>query len=130
MLSQQAAVLRVGGHFALQDLHLCHGVQHRRKGGAHLPINVQRLIQLGVLFQVAQGHTMGHTEFAVIVLVHAGQDLEQGGLARTVLPHNADAVFPLDTGGHIVQHDLFAKALTKFLQMYQHRSYSVLFPTR
>ena len=30
---------------------------------------------------------------------------------RQVLAHDADAVLPLDTGGHIVQHDLLAKAL-------------------
>ena len=50
---------------------------------------------------------MGHAELALVVLIFAGEDLQQRRLARTVLAHDADAVLPLD----IVQHDLFAKAL-------------------
>jgi len=57
---------------------------------------------------------MGHAELALVVLIFASKDLEQSGLARTVLSHDADAVFPLDTGGHIVQHHFFAKGLTQF----------------
>ena len=57
---------------------------------------------------------MGHAEFPVIVLIFSGQDLEERGLARAVLAHDADTVLPLDTGRHIVQYDFFAKALSKF----------------
>jgi len=57
---------------------------------------------------------VGHAELALVVLIFAGKNLEQSGLACTVLSHNADAIFPLDTGGHIVQHHLFAKGLTQF----------------
>ena len=112
MLSQQSGVVGLGGHFALEDLHLCHGVQHRGKGGAHLAVNIQRCIELCVLCQIAQRHTVGHAELALVVLIFAGEDLQQSGLARAVLAHDADAVFPLDTGGDIVQDDLFAKALS------------------
>jgi len=108
---QQLRVVRLRGHFAFQHLHLGHGIQHRGKGGAHLAVEIQRGIQLCVLFQIAQRHAVGHAELTFVVLVLAGQNLEQGGLARAVLAHDADAVLPLDTGGHIVQHDLFAKAL-------------------
>ena len=108
---QQLRVVRLRGHFAFQHLHLGHGIQHRGKGGAHLAVEIQRGIQLCVLFQIAQRHAVGHAELTFVVLVLAGQNLEQGGLARAVLAHDADAVLPLDTGGHIVQHDLLAKAL-------------------
>ncbi len=111
VLGQQLRVVRLRGHFAFQHLHLGHGIQHRGKGGAHLAVEIQRGIQLCVLFQIAQRHAVGHAELTFVVLVLAGQNLEQGGLARAVLAHDADAVLPLDTGGHIVQHDLFAKAL-------------------
>ena len=120
VLGQQVGVVRLGCHLALQNLHLGHSVQHRRKGGAHFAVDVQRGVQFGVLFQVAQRHAMGHAEFPVIVLIFSGQDLEERGLARAVLAHDADTVLPLDTGRHIVQHDFFAKALSKFFQMYQH----------
>ena len=110
MLGQQGCVLRVCSHPAFQHLHLGHGVQHRRKGGAHFAVDIQRGIQLCVLFQIAQHHAVGHAEFPVVVLIFAGKDLEQGGLARAVLAHDANAVLPLDAGGHIMQDDLFAKA--------------------
>ena len=112
MLSQQSGVVGLGGHFALQDLHLCHGVQHRGKGGTHLAVNIQCCIEFCVLRQIPQRHAVGHAELAIVVLIFAGEDLQQGGLARAVLPHDADAVFPLDTGGDVVQDDLFAKALS------------------
>ena len=54
---------------------------------------------------------MGHAELTLVILIFAGEDLQQGGLARTVLAHDADAVLFLDAGRHIVQDDLFAKAL-------------------
>ena len=114
VLCQQVGVVRLGSHAALQDLHLRHGVQHRGKGGAHLAVDIQRSIQLCVLLQIAQRHPMGHAELALVVLIFAGKDLEQSGLARAVLSHDADAVLPLDTGGHIVQHYFFAKGLTQF----------------
>ena len=120
VLGQQVGVVRLGCHLALQNLHLGHGVQHRRKGGAHFAVDVQRGVQFGVLFQVPQGHPVGHAELSLIVLVLPREDLQQGGLARAVLAHDANAVLPLDTGRHIVQHDFFAKALSKFFQMYQH----------
>ena len=110
VLGQQGCVLRVCSHPALQHLHLGHGIQHRCKGGAHFAVDIQRGIQLCVLFQIAQHHAVGHAEFPVVVLIFAGKDLEQGGLARAVLAHDANAVLPLDAGGHIMQDDLFAKA--------------------
>ena len=82
----------------------------------------------GVLFQVAQRHAMGHTEFPVIVGVNAGQDLEERRLARAVLTHDADAVFLFYTGAHVVQDDLFAKALSEFFQMNQHNNLPCSFP--
>ena len=111
VLGQQGSVFRRSGHAALQDLHLRHGVQHRRKGGAHLAVDIQRRVQLCVLFEVAQRHAMGHAELTLVVLIFAGEDLQQRRLARTVLAHDADAVLFLDAGRHIVQDDLFAKAL-------------------
>ena len=120
VLCQQVGVIGLGSHTALQDLHLRHGIQHRGKSGAHLAVDIQRGVQLCVLLQIAQCYPVGHTELALVVLIFAGKDLEQSGLACTVLSHNADAIFPLDTGGHIVQHHLFAKGLTQFFQMYQH----------
>ena len=114
VLCQQVGVIGLGSHAALQDLHLRHGIQHRGKGGAHLAVDIQRGVQLCVLLQIAQRHPMGHAELALVILIFAGKDLEQSGLARTVLSHDADAVFPLDTGGHIVQHYFFAKGLTQF----------------
>jgi hypothetical protein len=120
VLCQQIGIIRLGSHAALQDLHLCHGIQHRSKGGAHFAVDIQRGIQLCVLLQIAQRYPVGHAELALIVLIFAGKDLEQGGFTCAVLSHNANAVLPLDTGGHIVQHHLFAKGLTQFFQMYQH----------
>ena len=120
VLCQQVGVIGLGSHAALQDLHLRHGIQHRGKSGAHLAVDIQRGVQLCVLLQIAQCYPVGHAELALVVLIFAGKNLEQSGLACTVLSHNADAIFPLDTGGHIVQHHLFAKGLTQFFQMYQH----------
>ena len=86
----------------------------------HLAVDIQRDIELCILFQVAKRHTVGHAELALIIRIFPGQDLEQSGLARAVLAHNANAVFPLDTGRHIVQDDLLTKALAQFFQMNQH----------
>ena len=71
---------------------------------------------------------MGHTEFPVIVGVNTGQDLEERRLARAVLTHDADAVFLFYTGAHVVQDDLFAKALSEFFQMNQHNNLPCSFP--
>ena len=117
VLFQQGRVAGAGGHFALHDLHLGHGVQHRGKGGAHLPVDIQSHIQLGVLGQIPHGDAVGQAELAGIVGVFTGQDLEQGRFAGAVLAHDADAVLPLDAGRHVFQHDLFPKALADLFQV-------------
>ena len=71
---------------------------------------------------------MGHTEFPVIVGINAGQDFEERRFARAVLTHDADAVFLFYTGAHVVQDDLFAKALSEFFQMNQHNYLPSSFP--
>ena len=126
VLFQQRGILRAGGHSALQDLHLGHGIQHMGKAGAHLAVDIQRRVELCILFQIAQRHTMGHTELSLVVRILAGQDLQQGRFACAVLAHDADAVLPFDTGRDIMQDDLLAKALAQLFQMYQHCSFSNL----
>ena len=127
MLLQQRGILRRSRHPALQDLHLCHGIQHMGEAGAHLAVDIQRGVQLRVLFQIPKGDAMGHTELALIVGIFPGQDLQKGGLACTVLAHDADAVLPLDAGRDIMQDDLLAEGLAQFFQMYQHCCSSNLF---
>ena len=114
MLRQQLGLIGLCRHFALQDLHTGHGLQHRSKAGAHLPINIQGHIQLGVLFQVTQRDSMGHAEFPIVIGVFFGQDLQQGRFSGAVLPHNANAVLSFNTGRHVPQNELFAKALAQF----------------
>ena len=128
VLFQQRRVIWSGRHLLFQNLHLGHRVQHRGKGRAHLPVNIKCRVKLCVLFQIAQRHAVGHTEFPVIVGVNAGQDLEERRLARAVLTHDADAVFLFYTGAHVVQDDLFAKALSEFFQMNQHNNLPCSFP--
>ena len=125
---EKDGVVGRGRHLLFQDLHPGHGVQHRGEGGAHLPVNIQRDIELCVLLQIAQRHAVGHAELAVIVGVDAGQDLEQGRLARAVLAHDADAVFFFHAGAHVVQDDFLAKALSEFFQMNQHIVLPCSFP--
>ena len=120
MLFQQRSILRRGRHPAFQNLHLRHGVQHMRKAGAHLAVDIQRRVEFCVLFQITEGNAVGHAELALVICIFAGQDLQQGRFARAVLADDADAVFPLDTGGDVVQDDLFTEALAQFFQMYQH----------
>ena len=45
-----------------------------------------RFIQLGLLFEQADGVTLGHGDLADVVLVDAGDNAQQRGLARTVQP--------------------------------------------
>ena len=120
VLFQQGGVGGAGGHLPLQHLHLLHGVQHRGKGGAHLPVDVQGDVQFGVLRQIPHRDPVGQAELARIVGVFTGQDLEQGGLAGAVLAHDADAVLPLDAGRHIFQHHLLPKGLADLFQIHQH----------
>ena len=127
VLLQQRGILRRSRHPALQDLHLCHGIQHMGEAGAHLAVDIQRGVQLRVLFQIPKDDAMGHTELALIVGIFPGQDLQKGGLACTVLAHDADAVLPLDAGRDIMQDDLLAEGLSQFFQMYQHCCSSNLF---
>ena len=117
MLFQQRRVAGARGHLALHHLHLGHGVQHRRKGRAHLAVDVQRRVQFGVLGQITHRDAVGQAELAGIVGVFTGQDLEQGRFAGAVLAHNADAVLPLDAGRHVFQHDLLPKALADLFQI-------------
>ena len=97
------------------------------EAGAHLAVDIQRGVELCILLQITQRHTMGHTELTLVVRILAGQDLQKGGLACTVLAHDADAVLPLDAGRDIMQDDLLAEGLAQFFQMYQHCCSSNLF---
>ena len=120
VLLQQGRI-RLHSHFLFQHLHLRHGIQYRRKGRAHFTVDIQRSIQFGVLGQIPQRDAVGQAELAAVVGVFPGQDLQEGGLARAVLAHNADAVLPLDAGRHVLQHDLFPKGLADMFQIHQHR---------
>ena len=65
-----------------------------------------RLVELGLLLEHAHGVALGHGDLADVVLVHAGHDAQQGGLARAVQAEHADLGAVVEAERDVAQ-DLF-----------------------
>ena len=80
----------------------CQCVEHRllladvRKGLLGLLADGALIGQLHHLRKVTHRDTLGHAHRTIGGLLHAGQYLEHGALARTILTHEGYAVFGID----------------------------------
>ena len=64
------------------------------------------LVELGFLLEHADGVALGHGDLADVVLVDAGHDAQQGGLARAVEAEHADLGAVVEAERDVAQ-DLF-----------------------
>ena len=115
VLRQDLLVVGVLFQLFLQQMHAVHRFQHRRKGIAHLAVNVLLRVQLAVLFQIPKGHAPGQLHFPLVGLILAAEDLEQSGLAGAVFTHDADAFSLLHRGVDALKDHHFAKAFSDVL---------------
>ena len=75
------------------------------------------LIQRRLLLEQANGVTWGKLCLAVRDVLHAGNNLEQGGLSHSVWTHDADFCARVHTDGDVIKDDLLADSFAGFVHL-------------
>ncbi len=114
----QGNILRLLRHFLRGFLHFFFQLVDIGKDGAHLLQDRIPLLEAGVLPLVADGKATPPDHRPLIRQKLPGDDIQQGGLPRSIDTHQADAVPVLDAGGDLPEDEVAAKGLPNIFQRY------------